>query len=348
MALTPRFVTDLETRMKTVSTQEYQRLSAVGAEAFLFAKERPSTGMREQLIWMMDTAKIEYVDKFGGTVKFEEMVANIKEYENKAATAGLKLNAYQFDDLNGGGIEQAANWARQIGHLAAYWPREQILTAVRNGELATSTTYDGQAFFSTAHPVNPFDTVTGNFANLFTGAASGVYPGACPIDASVTLDVAFTNLQKVFTYISTLKMANGVSPRMLKIKGIAGPTALMPRLLQLTNAKYIGQPGTGGLATADVEAIVRNWGLGMPYEIPELGAAYTNGSDTSYYMLIEQAGSDEVGAIGYSNREPFQIVYNGPQTDAQLARNNELQWVVRGRNATFYMHPYLLFKVKAA
>jgi phage major head subunit gpT-like protein len=199
------------------------------------------------------------------------------------------------------------------------------------------------AFFSGSHPLNPFDASVGTYTNNFT-AGSG--PGAVPIDTSVTVDVALANLGKAIQYVHTLKMPNGVDPRGLRVSKLVVPSALVPRAQQLTNAKYIAQAAASGGGAADIEAMVANWGLGAPEEAPELSAAF-GGSDVDYYLLAESITSDDVGAFTYVNREPFQIVYNGEMTDAQLARVNELQWLTRGRNVVGLGHPYLAFRCRA-
>jgi phage major head subunit gpT-like protein len=344
--LTPSFTFDLERRMRVVSSREYERLNRNLYWSKL-AKEMPSTGRAERLIWLLDSAKIEYVSRLGGEVTFDDILSNTTEFEAKAATAGLKLNRFQLEDHDGGGVQLAAHWARQMGAYAAYWPQKQVTQAIR----VNGNTYDGQAFFSSSHPLNPFDSALGNYSNDFTGASSGIYPGAVPIDSSVTLDVALSNLGKAIAYVNSLKMPNGEDPRGLRVTGIMGPSALVPRMQQITNAKFIAQAATTGGGAADVEAVVRNWGLGEPIEAPELGSAFTAGaagSDTTYYLIAEGITSDDVGALIYVNREPFSIVYNGEMNSDQLARVNELQWLTRGRNVVGYGHPYLLFRCKAA
>jgi phage major head subunit gpT-like protein len=333
---------DVERRMRIVSARDYDRLNS-RTWWRAFAKEMPSMGRAERLIWLLDSASIEYVNRLGGEVMFDDILSNTTEYEAKAATAGLKLNRFQLDDHDGGGVQLAAHWARQMGAYAAYWPQKQVAAAIR----ANANSYDGVSFFSASHPLNPFDSAAGVYANIFTGAASGAYPGACPIDTSVTLDVAFANLQKAIAYIHTLKMPNGVDPRGLKVSTLVVPPAMTARAQQLTNAKVIAQAAAGGAGSGDVEAIVQNWGLGQPVEAPELATAF-GGLDTDYYLLCEGITSDDVGAFTYVNREAFGIVYNGEMTDASLARANELQWLTRGRNVVGLGHPYLAFKGRNA
>lgn len=345
--LTPSFLVDLETRMRVITARDYQRFST-NLWYSQVAPEVTMTGRKERMIWLLDTAKIEYVNKLGGEVNFEDVVATSTEFETKAATAGLKLNRFQLDDHDGGGVQLATQWSSTIGAYAAYWPQKQVAAAILAGGTAGNVTYDALTFFNAAHPVNPLNTALGTFSNDLTGAASGAFPGACPIDSSVTLDVAFANLQKVIAYLASIKMPNGVDPRFLRPRAILVPPAMSARAQQLTNAKFIAQAAASGGGGADVEAIVRNWGVGQPIQVDEFGSGMTGGSDTTWYMLVEQAGGGEMGPLMYLNRDPFTVIYNDQMTDAQLAAANELQWLTRGRNVVGYGHPFLLFRVKAA
>jgi len=338
--LTPTWVASLETNMRKIVATDFERLSTDAAAKFsCFAKEVPSLSMKEQFMWVIDTAFMDYTDKYGGTVEFQELQMAYHEFENSAVATGYEINRFKLEDLDGGGVSMAAEYARQMAFKAAYWPVQQVLKAVNNGHLATSLTYDGLPFFSASHLLNPINAATGTYSNLIA---------AKPIDRTnaATLDIAFNNLCDVVASIETFKNPDGLTPRNLKIKGIAVPPALRGRAVQLTNAKFIAQAVGSAGGSGDIEAVVSNWGFGQPYVFPELGAAF-GGSDTSYYIMIEDAGTSTVGAIGYSNREPFRVVYNGEMTDADLSRANKLQWVLRARNNTFYMHPYLLIKVNA-
>lgn len=343
--LTPSFLIDVETNMRFIAARDYNRLNL---ETWwrTVANEMPSQSKRERLIWLLDTAKIQYVGRLGEDVEFEDVLSNTTEYEAKAATGGFSLNRFQLEDHDSGGVKLVEQWTSTIAAYAAYWPQKQVAKAVRGGATAGNTSYDNQVFFSNAHPLNPFDTAVGTFSNIHT-AGSGA--GAVPIDDSVTLDVAFKNLQKVFTSVRSIKMLTGEDPRFLRPKALIVPPAMAARAQQLTNARFIAQGATGGAGAGDVEAIIRNWGIGQPIVADELGAAFSadGGSDTDYYVMLEQVGTGDLGALQYINREPFKIIYNGEMTDAQLARMNRLQWLTRGRNVVVYGHPYLLHKCRS-
>jgi phage major head subunit gpT-like protein len=336
--------------MRAISDPAYTRLAS-NTWWQRVAKETQLTAKKETLAWLLDTAQIEYVNRLGGEVQFDDMVSQLHSIEYKAATAGLKLNRYQMLDVKNGipggeAMDLANHWSRGIAAYMAYFPQKQIAALINDGDQSTSIpfVYDGQLFFDTDHPVNPFDTSLGTYANVFTGAPSGSYPGALPIDASVTLDVALENVGKAIAYIQSIKMPNGADPRMLRARAIMGPPALTTRIQQLTNAKFIAQAAATGGGGGDVEAVVRNWGLVEPIEATELGAGFTNGSDTSWYLAVEQITSDELGGLIWGNREPFQVTYHDTMNDADLDRANELQWICRGANVATYGHPFMLHK----
>ncbi len=345
MTLTVSYLFDVERRMQIVANEEYQRLTSnIWYNAV--AKHTPMTGKSIRFQWLMDTSGIQYVDALGGTQEFEELMMNTWEFSVKAASAGLVLDKYQFEDANGGGIDAAASWARQQAQYAAYWPQKQVAIAINQG--GTNLCYDGLSYFNTAHPVNPFNTALGTYANVLTGSSAGAYPGACPIDLAnaATDDVALENLFKAVNYINGgLTMPDGATPRFLRAAAVVVPTALTRRITTLLDSKFIAKAASSGGGSADVEAVISKMGLGQPIIAPELGSLF-GGSDTDYYIAAETITSDPLGGIIWGDREPFSIVYNTGMTDAELQRANKLQWTNKGRNTTSYGHPFLLFKVR--
>lgn len=339
-ALTPSFLHDLESNMQLITSREYERLSSNLWWPKL-AKQKPSSSKKERVIWLLDSAKIRPTD--GGSVTFEDIVSEQTEVENENAAAGLEMKKEQIEDLDGNGVQAATHWSRQMGAYASYWPQKMVAQAL----LANENTYDDLPFFDLAHPFNKFMPSYGTFANRFTGAAAGIYPGALPIhEEAVTVEEAMRNLGKALAYIAALKMPNGEDPRFLKVEHIFHPPALNDRVQQLSGAKFIAQSAGSGAGSGDVEAIVRKRAFGEPVECPELAAAF-GGSDTTYYLGMSEITSNELGAFIYQEREAFSVLYHGPQTDAQLARIRKLQWTTEGRNKAKPGHPYLLFRCEA-
>lgn len=344
MTITPTFFFDLESKMRLVSSRAYDKLALPEKSWWnKVCKVQTIETKKERLIWLLDTAEIgrPQASHGGGQQRFDEMVSVTQEREvENALVDGLKIKREELEDKDANGLDQAAHWARQAGALFGYWPQLALSKAI----LANPTAYDGVAFFhASAHVYNPYDSTAGTYGNLLTGAASGAYPGACPIDESVTVDVALKNLAKVVAYVSQIKTPNGLYPRNLRVATLLVPPALFFRATQLTNAKFIAQAAATGGGGADVEALIASLGVGMPVQIQELGAGF-GGADDTYYVAVEDILNDELGAFTYVEREPFSIIYHGPQTDAQLAQIDEFRWMTRGRNVIAPGHPFMLYK----
>ena len=342
---TSSWLHDLEQNMRTITVDAYKSLlnqlwwQRVAAQKTSMAKS-------ELFAWLISTATIKSMES--GQADFEDMLSKYTEIENKFASAGLRLRKDQLEDVvnglpGGEGLNLARRWSADIGKYAAYWPQKQVAAAILGGATAGNTTYDGLTFFNAAHYVNGVDTSDGTFANLLNPTTVG---HATRIDEGVTVDAALNNLSAVRAYIATIKMPNGEDPRNLQMKAIIHPPALRSRVIQLTSASLIAQAATGGAGGADVAAIIRDWSLERPLEAPELAAAFTGGSDTSFYIVAgEGPGDDELGALIYQVREPFSVLYHGPEASPKLARERGLQWKCDGRNVVGYGHPYLLFRV---
>jgi hypothetical protein len=328
--------------MQIISEREYTRL-ANNLWYQAITKTRPSTGRKDILTWLLSTAMIKDQQK-GGQIAFDDLVATYSEIENKWSGAGLKLRRDTLEDTDGGGMDLAAQWSADIGAYMAYWPQKQVANFLKNAHTSLFNGYDKVPFFSQSHPVNPFNQGAGTYSNLLTGGASGAYPGACPIDDTVTTDVALINLGKILSYIATIKMPNGEDPRFLRPRGLILPPRMFPRGVQLTSAKFLAQATTGGAGSGDVEALIKALGFATPMQADELAGFE---SDTTYFVACETIASSQLGGVIYTQREPYKINYYGVQDQAVLDRADELEWHCKGRNVVSAGHPYLVFKVKA-
>jgi hypothetical protein len=329
--------------MQIITENEYNRLASNLWWPKL-TKVRTSTGRRDVITWLLSTAMIKDQGK-GGNILFDDLVSTYTEIENKFSGAGLELTRAQLEDTDGGGMDLAAQWSGDIGAYMSYWPQKQVVDVLKNGHLSTSYTgYDKLAFFATNHPVNPFRTSAGTYANLLTGGASGSYPGALPIDDTQTVDVALQNLSKLFSYIATIKMPNGEDPRFLRPMGLLLSPRMYPRAVQLTSAKFIAQAAGSAAGSGDVEGLIKALGFATPIMADELAGFE---SDTTYFVICEQVSSSQLGAVIYTEREPYRINYFGPVDQVELSRKQKLEWHCIGRNVVSVGHPYLLIKVKA-
>jgi hypothetical protein len=358
MALVPSFLFDFESEMARITENEFARLIASDNLWWQeVTKTRPTGKKREIIAWLLSNQRIYDAGKTGGNIQFDDMYAVSTEYDVRNAAAGLELQKNQVTDNDGDGFDFAREWSANMGAFAAYWPQSLVATLILNGATATSgLAYDGLNFFvngaGTLHPYNQFQTAFGGFANWFTGAAAGAYPGALPIDESIDTNTALLNLQKAIAYIATIKMPNGVTPRFLKPRRLLVAPRLVARAQQLTNAKFLAQPTTGGGGTGDVSAIISNWGFVQPIEVQEFAGQTTGdgkAADLVWYLACEQMTTTQLGGLVYVDREPFKVKYytgdgGGTGQDAILDRARTLEWHIDGRNIAGYGHPYVLFR----
>jgi phage major head subunit gpT-like protein len=359
-AITPSFVMDLESRMRRITENEYLRLTASDHMWWQKCTKIITSGTRREIItWVLSTAQLEDQGQ-GGNIAFDDMYIQETEYVPRTAGKGLRLRRQQFEDLDGNGTQLAAEWSAQIGAQHGYWPQKSVGALLKIGE--TTVAYDGKFYFAKDHPLNPFNPGAGSYANLFAGAAASTpatdpndatYPGACPIDDSVTTDVALSNLAKVYAYIASIRMPNGSDPRGLRPAGILCGPRLFPRAVQLTSAKFLAMAAGAAAAqggSGDVSGLIAALGYGQPIQADELAGFQ---SDTSYVVLAEQIASSQLGAFAYVDREAFSIRYytgrgGGTGVDAILDRADMLEWHTSGRNIAAPGHPWLAFLVKAA
>jgi phage major head subunit gpT-like protein len=341
----PTWLHEMESNMRTIVEDAYKSLLDNLWWQRVAAKKN-SVSKKEIFTWLISTATIRNMES--GQAHFEDMLAQYTSIENEFASAGLVLKKEQLEDLfnglpGGEGLQLASRWAKDVATQAAYWPQKKVAAAILAGATAGNITYDGLTFFNTAHYVNGVDVADGTFANILNPTTVG---HATRIDAAVAIDAAVENLAAIRAYIATIAMPNGEDPRKLRMKAILHPPALQHRVQQLTNANLIAQAATGGGGgSAEIGSIVKSWMLQKPLEAEELSEAF-GGSDTSYYILAnESPGEGELGAMVYQDREPFSVLYHGPEAAPELARKRELQYLCQGRNAVGYGHPYQLFQV---
>jgi len=344
-AITVQWLMDFESRMRLIQSETYSSLVAAENQWWGdITKVSTTGGLRELFAWVLSTARLSDAGELGGNVNFQDMAMLETDFRVRFANAGLELFKSQMLDQDANGLQIAAAWTRQVTAMAAYWPQTQVVNLLKNGATATYNSYDDVTFFNATHYNNPKATGAGSYSNTHVSV---------PIDTSVSAEVALQNLSTVRSRIASIKQPNGVDPRFLKPHAIICSSALYPRVVQLTDAKFIAATGGAGVTggTSDVEGLIRSLGYGKVIEAPELNGW---GSDTTYFVVAKPAGvpDDELSGFVYLEREPFTVRYytgdgGGAGTDAILQRTNKYEWNMEGRNVAGYGHPYLIHRCQA-
>ncbi len=385
-ALTPSFVFEIERRLRNIEEFEFARmLSSRVIWWNKIVRVSDIAGKSERVTWFLSSANIRQVTPADGSfinsgdITFEQLVTQTAEYFPALHTDGFKISKFEVMALDGTGLDALATMVSGWGALSAYYPQRLSAQLILNGQASdgSANAYDGVPFFqgnatSTAfpsvkgHPVNPYFTGYGGYANLLTGGASGSYPGACAIDDSVDFDQAAINLGKINAYIAGVAMPNGQDPRMLSMMHILHPPRMTVRVQQLANAKFYAAAATGGGAGSQdmADAISKLFGsaAATPLEAMELAAArsYTfksnigttktvSGNDTTFYIVTQETMTTQLGGLLLTMFQEFKTTYysgdSGAATgiDAVLDRSNELEYHHQGVMAANYGHWYGIF-----
>jgi phage major head subunit gpT-like protein len=344
--LTPVWLADLESNMRVIQEDDYAALAATTWWSDV-AKVVPSRSKRELIHWLLSTAYLEDGGPSGGNVQYDEIESTYAEVKNRFAVRGLEIAKSELEDLDGNGVDAARKWASDMGQAFACFPQQQVSELLINGQDSSyAKGYDGKALFATDHPINPVSDNGLTYKNYFTGA------DALPIDSSVTVEEALVNLSSLYGQMAAITQPNGKYPRRLRPFKILVSPALFPRAAMLSQATLIAMAAGSAAAqggSGDVSDFVKAMNYGTPVQCDELGAA-VGGSDTTYYVVFAPMGAPKstLGPIVYTQREPFTIVYHGPQTSADLARKMSFQWTATGRNGIGPGHGYLIAKVNGS
>ncbi len=327
MKITNEFLVTFETTISGLVTGNWDRVQQ-NLIWDRYMKLRPMSGKKEILTWLLETARI-YPEGNGGNKRFDDIVSTTMSLENTHAGDGLRLTRDEIadnqmkDNPKVGAMDYASKWAKDIGAAAAYYPQQQLFSMINNGE--TILAYDGQPFFSATHPVNP-NGGTDVYSNIIPSVPLRVTTGTTEQD---NLILGRKNLGKALAAVRKQRFVNGV-PRYLR------PTSLLVQSNDVDYANLIVGAGiiaqTTNVQTTKLEVV------GAP-ELDDL-------PDGTYHIGVEDTLSDELGAFVWGEREPFFTRMYGPMDDAVLARMNQFEWLMDGRNCAVPGHPYLFYRCK--
>lgn len=314
-AITPRFMFDFETRLNAAYSNAWSRkLKDLWWDRITARRE--STSKRERFEWLLETAQIYQSNSKGSEMMFEDLASIVYEIENVDWETALELNRNEIED---NAYDKAGQWSRDAGSAAAYHPQKQIVQLLKNGK--SQKGYDGQNFFSTTHPVNPYDSTLGNYSNLFTNK-----------------DLNATSLAAVMADIAKIKMPSG-DPRGLRPSVLIVDPSNAVAAYTITQAEIISDP-TGGTGTA-TNMVKRAFPFAMPIIADELA------DEPGVWYLAVEADEDALGGgLIYQERKPFEITSYVGASQAELDRMNMFEWHLRGRNVATYGHPYMIFRIE--
>lgn len=326
-AITQSFVTSFESEVQHRAQSAWGR---VLKRLFWqrLAITQPSSTLTEIYEWQLSTAQIRNIGIDGAQRAYADLLSQQYSVTNNYFGEGLKLSRQKIEDNQ---YDLAAGWATDIGRAGAYHPQKQIVKLLKAGK--TTRCYDGQFYFSAAHPYNPFNAAAGTYSNLYTVNA-----------ASAAFNLTASNLAEAYAIVEAIKMPDGKTPRMLEAKQLIVSPQKRLTAVELTGAKSITDPlNSGGNAAADnMLASMADYGFAPPIVAAELAD-----DPFAWYLLVPVESDEEApmrGAMVYQEREPFKLSTYSDMTDAQLSRVKLFEWNYEGRSAAQYGDPFLLFR----
>ncbi len=218
----------------------FQNLNATYNQAFADAQaatnwetvatQQSTNAIQELMDWIQDLPNWrEWLgDKYIQSLGAYTYALTLKEYET---TFGVKRRDLEADRL---GIYAAK--ARASGELTAYYPQERVFELLNSAFSALC--YDGQAFFSTAHPTVAKTSKAATFSNKITPALSASTQAAAlaSLGAAETLLLSMKNLQGRPIRISNPRLLVPVA-----LKAVANALYVSDRLEDGKTNLYKGQ-----------------------------------------------------------------------------------------------------------
>lgn len=378
--ITGDFVFSVEREYRVLSELNYRKLF----KKLWYPKVTKvhNTNSKQEIYeWLLDTATIDQLSpqdggEESGNLDFEETSSVLKTISPAHHGKGYRIDKMRWENSLNRGMDPVERWIAAQSLYRGYYPQKQVAIQILNGE--TTIGYDGVAFFSKSHPVNPNIPGLGTFANLFTGAAvaqtPGVvgsgYPGALPIDDSVDVNTALTNLTKAVAYVTgAVAQPNGQDPRNLEVAYILHPPRMEARVAQLTKnaksglGKLIAQAVGAAGGSADVSDIIESLNIAETIKVPEFDGNRTyffgprnmqsqvSGDDKAWYLVCREAEESELGAILMNKRQDFTMQYYSGEAgadglDAVLGRSQKMEWHHQAYMGFDVGHPYTIYKFK--
>lgn len=273
--------------------------------ASVVANEVEGAGVADLKEFLVEDLKI----RVGNGVEYSDLKTHSMEISHAQAAGGFRVRDRDFKTQNAMQIKIDA--ASGLGTSATLLGQKLLLSLINS---TTAKSYAGQNFFGTGHFVNYTDTSQGTFVNAETGK-----------------DLTAANLAAAAAAIESRVMADG-TPRNVKAKWLLHPPSLKMKAHEASGAEYIS-------ATTNVVKSVYDI---VPVQVP--GLAQVGGKDVWIVAGELEGGGTFARPFGISTLIPTTLTNFDGLTIPELARMQELEYLVTGDLAAYLGHPYLVHR----
>jgi phage major head subunit gpT-like protein len=281
-----------------------------------FSQTIPSSGRENRYAWV---DRLPRAREWLGERQVQNLSARGYTLVNRdwELTDELDRNTVMDDQY---GIFGAMN-VPMMAMQAKLWQDQLLVDALQNGDSSTDPTkqvFDGQPFYSTAHPINIDNTALGTYSNLFTGV---------PLTAANFQQTRAT----MIAYVGADNRPIGVMPNLLVV-----PPQLELQARQILQSSFIAPAATTGMNVGSV--VQSNVLVGM---CDLLVHPYLANDATHYYLL--DVGQAVKPFIMQLRQAPLFVFKNKPD-DANLFYRKKFVFGVDMRGAAGFTLPYFAAK----
>lgn len=275
--------------------------------ASIVANEVEGAGVADLKEFLVEDLKI----RVGNGTEYSDLKTHSLEISHAQAAGGFRVRDRDFKTQNAMQIKIDA--ASGLGTAATLLGQKLLLSLINS---TTAKSYTGQAFFGTGHYVNYKDSSQGTFVNAETGK-----------------DLTDENLALAAAAIESRVMADG-TPRNVKAKWLLHPPSLKRKAHIATGAEFIS-------ATSNVVAKKSVYDI-TPVQVS--GLAQVGGKDVWIVAGELEGGGTFARPFGISTLIPTSLTNFDGLTIPELARMQELEYLVTGDLAAYLGHPYLVHR----
>jgi phage major head subunit gpT-like protein len=141
----------------------YEAFGKVTTWSDKLATEAPSNTETQTYAWMCQIPKMK---KWLSERQMESLAAHSYSLTNEDWEVSIKVPRNKIDDDQYGVYRPAVG---SYGEAAAKWDDDMVLEVIEAAE--DTLCFDGQNYFDTGHPVDPYDVDKGTYDNLLTSKA---------------------------------------------------------------------------------------------------------------------------------------------------------------------------------
>jgi phage major head subunit gpT-like protein len=285
----------------------------------LYAETMPSGTEIEVYPWLAElTGMREWVGpRLTASIAARSYFLQNKPFEK---TIGLDRDKILDDQF---GVFNLA--VERLGEAAKRWPDDLTTTALING--ITALCFDGQPFFSSAHPVDIDDSSQGTYSNRYDSTTSGALPLNNP---ATYLD----NFALVYAAMMSFKGESGI-PLEVQPTILMGPPQLEKYIRLICDESDTVQAikNVAGSDNVAAAALPNPYsGLVKPVVNPRLA-----GDPNTWYLL----STDRIRPLVFQERKAPELIQLISPTDPNVFMTREFLYGIDSRGAAGYTLPFL-------